>query len=462
MANNKLTDAKLKTLRAGPAGKAKYYADGGCLYVTVRGVRGHESRSFGFRGTLKGQGQLPMISIGPYPKVSLTEARDERDRCHKLIREGKDPRQVRANERAKPAGPPPTVNRLLKLYFEKKVEPKRRFDTEAKRRDRCVKEGRHLERISKAIGKMSVASVSTEDLLEKVGLDELSRTHPPTAWDLRRILRKAFGMAVALKWIDSNPASDEILNALLTTEYYKSTPNPAVDYVDAPRFIAEVKAYKNPGRGMSECPLATVPALLFLVYTGVRTQEVREAQWREIKWKTLLWVVPPGHRKNGEKKGKDRAIPISKPMLAVLKEMQRRYPDATPDDLIFRGGSRNGCLAKGSINGFIKNSLRFRSQQGDAVHINPHGFRATLKAWARAQRPPYHPFFVERQFDHIVRGVENDSRGVEGYDDHDRANMSDSSLEGPGARREMTENYGTYLESYQGAEMVPPADTQAA
>jgi integrase len=462
MANNKLTDAKLKSLRARPAGEAKYYADGGGLYVTVRGVRGHESRSFGFRGTLNRR-QLPMMSIGPYPKVSLTEARDERDRCHKLIREGKDPRQVRADERAKPAGPAPTVNRLLKLYFEKKVEPKRQFDTEAKWRDRIARESRHLYRIRDAIGNMSVADVGTEHLLENVGLDELSRTHPPSSLDLRRILRRAFGMAVALKWIASNQASDEILNALLTTEYHKSTPNPSLDYMDAPRFIAAVKAYKNPGRGMSERPLATVPALLFLVYTGVRTQEVREAQWGEIDWESLLWLVPPGHRKNGHKKtNKVRAIPISKPMLAVLKDMQRRYPDATPDDLIFRGGSRGGGLAKGSINCFIKKSLRFRSRQGGTVHINPHGFRATLKAWARAQRPPYNPIFVERQFDHIVRGVEYDSRGVAGYDDHDRPEMSDPTIEGPGARREMMENYGTYLESYQGAEMMPPADTQAA
>jgi integrase len=442
MAIERLTDREVKTAPAGPGGKAKLYADGGCLFLIVRGKRGRESRSYGFRGTLNGL-QLPMYYIGPTAKFSLLQARKQRERCQQLINEGKDPRAVRAGELAKRDGLSPTVNRLLNCYFETKVEPKRQFDTEAKRLDRIAKESRHLDRISKTIGKMLVADVETNNLLSNVGLGELSKTNPPSAWELRRILRKAFGMAVALKWIDSNPASDDVFDALLTNEFHKSTPRPALNYEDAPRFIAAVKAYKNPGRGMSERPLATVPALLFLVYTGVRTQEVRFAKWGEIDWKDRLWNVPSDHRKAGYMKGKIRAVTISKPMLVVLEEMKRRYPDATDDDLIFPGGSRFGGLARPSINGFIKSSLRWD------VHITPHGFRATFKTWARAQRPPYHPYFIERQLDHTVRGIDFDARGVAGYDDHDRPGMSDPSIEGTRARREMMEHYATYLTSYE-------------
>jgi integrase len=441
MATNKLKDRQLTTLPAGPGGRAKYYADGGGLVLIVRG----NSRSFGFRGTLNGR-QLPMMYLGPKAKMTLAAARTERDRCNELIKRGKDPRQARATERARQhanGDGPPTVNRLLNLYFEKKVEPKRQFDTEAKRLDRIARVSRHLDRIRKAIGRVLVADVETPMLLKNVGLDELSKTSPPSASDLRRILREVFKMGVALKWIDSNPASDDVLDALLTNEFHKRTPRPSLNYEDAPRFIAAVKAYRNRGRGMSERPLATVPALLFLVYTGVRTQEVREAQWKEIDWENRLWKVPSEHRKAGYLKGKIRAIPISKPMLVVLKEMLGRDPKAKPDDLIFPGRSRFGGLARPSINAFIKTALRWD------VHITPHGFRATLKAWSRAQRPPYDPIFVERQFDHTVRGIDFSARGVAGYDDHDRPDMTDPTIEGRGARREMTENYGTYLEGYK-------------
>ena len=130
-------------------------------------------------------------------------------------------------------------------------------------------------------------------------------------------------------------------------------------------------------------------------------------------------------------------------MLKLLNEQQRRTNAIGGDDPIFPGGGRHGRLARGSINAFIKGALRWD------VHVDPHGFRATLKAWARAQRPPYHELFVERQFDHTVRGVTFDAQGVAGYDDHNRPGMTDPTIEGRRARREMMENYGTYLESYK-------------
>ena len=455
-----LTDTQVKTLAAGPDGKAKHYADGGGLALLVRRTpAGTFSRSFVFRGTLNGR-QLPMLYLGSHPKMSLAAARTERDRCNRLIGEGKDPREERERAKRNTDTKPKTVNRLLDLYFKKKVEPKREHDTEAKRLDRIARESRHLDRIRKAIGKMLVEDVQPSHLLDRehVGLDELSTTSPPSADGLRRVLRDAFKMAVALRWInrDSNPASDETFDSLLTTKFHKSTPNPALDYKDAPRFVAAVKAYKNRGRGMSERPLATVPALLFLVCTGVRTQEVREAQWTEIDWKNRLWKVPSDHRKAGHLKGAIRAVPISKPMLAVLEDMQERYPKAKPDDLIFPGRSRFGGLARGVINGFIKGSLRWD------VHITPHGFRATFKAWSRAQRPPYSPLFVERQFDHVVRGIDYSAQGVAGYDDHDRPEMTDPTIEGKGARRKMMEHYGRYLESYTAPKVADTTITHPA
>jgi integrase len=454
MAIHKLKDRQLTTLPAGPGGNAKYYADGHGLALIVRRTpAGSISRSFVFRGTLNGR-QLPPMYLDPYPKMSLAAARKERDRCNDLLREGKDPRQERVRAKKDTDKKPKTVNRLLDLYFKRQIEPERETDTGTKRLDRIARVSVHLDHIRKAIGKMLVEDVEPGHLIDRehVGLDDLLKTSAPSAWGLRRVLRDSFKRAVALRWIsrDSNPATDEVFDTLLTYKFHKREPRPSLNYVDAPRFVAAVKDYKNRGRGMSDRPLATVPALLFLVYTGVRTQEVREAQWKEIDWENRLWNVPSHHRKAGHLKGKIRAVPISTPMSVVLKEMKRRYPNAADDDLIFPGRSRFGGLARGVINGFIKTSLRWD------VNITPHGFRATLKAWADAQRPPYNQIFVERQFDHVVRGIDFSVQGavlsapgVAGYDHHDRPNMTDPTIEGDRARREMMEDYGKYLESYK-------------
>jgi integrase len=455
-----LTDRQLTALPLGKDGKAKVYADGGGLYLIVRPASRGASRSFGFRGTLNGK-QLPMMYIGSIKKWSLAEARAERDRCNALLKQGKDPRTVKLAKKAQDvAGPPPTINRLLNRYFETKIEPKRQHETESNRLDRIKKAQGYLNRVRDTVGKMAVADIDTEMLLEKVGVQEISKTKPPSSWELQRHLRIAFGMAVVLGWRKgcdpSNPASEEILNAVLTNEYHKRQRRKSLDYIDAPRFIADVKAYKNRGLGKADHPLATAPALLFLVYTGVRTMEVRRARWREIGWENLRWNVPAEHRKAGHKKNKVRAIPISPSMLKVLKMIKGVHPDATDDDLIFPGGSRDGKLAKGSILGFVKNSLKWD------IPITVHGFRSTLHAWALAQRPPYREIFLKAQFDHVGKTSSDDddfrrnspSVAEVHYSHGDRPEMTDPTIDGPGARREMTDRYGAYLDSYK-----PPAPT---
>jgi hypothetical protein len=46
------------------------------------------------------------------------------------------------------------------------------------------------------------------------------------------------------------------------------------------------------------------------------------------------------------------------------------------------------------------------------------------------------------------------SKGVAGYDDHNRPGMSDPTIEGVRGRREMTDKYGEYLESYKAPEIA--------
>jgi integrase len=455
-----LTDLQVSTLPAGPDGKAKYWADTGGLYLIVRRPNSRDSRSFAFKGTLNRR-QLPMLYLGPYPKLSLLDARIERDRCNELLRAGKDPRTVKlAKKVQQDTGPPPTVIRLANRYFEKKIEPKREHETESNRRDRISAADRHISRIRDRIGKMAVADVGDVDreaLLKKLGLEEMS---PSARWDFRRHFKRMFGMAVALRWIspDKNPATDEVLNAFLTEEFHKRERRKSLNWVDAPRFVANIKAYKNRGMGMADRPLATVPALLFLVYTGVRTGEVTQAQWGEIDWDNRLWNVPASHRKAGHKKAKIRAIPISEPMLKLLNEQKRRTNRIGDDDLIFPGKSRVGGLGRGVLNSFIKNTLRPKWD----VLIDPHGFRGTLHAWATAQRPPYPEVLIKAQFDHVGKTSSDDDdlrrsqpSVIDTHYSHgDRPEMTDPTLREPGGRRELTERYDAYLDSYE-----PPAPT---
>jgi integrase len=289
-----------------------------------------------------------------------------------------------------------------------------------------------------------VAEVDVELLQTKFKqLEELS----VSADELRRHLTRAFKHAVMIGWRKgcdpANPASKEILDEIKPAGFRKREPRQSISYLDAPRFAAAVKACKSKALGREGKDLATTAPLLFLLYTGVRTMEVREARWGEIDRDNLLWNVPRHHRKKGHTKNEIRAIPISEPMMNVLKAQERKTNAIGEDDFIFPGGARNGGLGVGVLNAFIKHTLKWD------VHITVHGFRATLNTWATAQRR-YSPTTIKAQFDHLGKKSEDDDRWlrpsmIDKYYSH---SVIDPTIEGEAGRREMTERYDAYLDSY--------------
>jgi integrase len=436
MAKDLLTPTKLEKME-------KTTAVGGGLYVIVKGGR-NGSKSYGFRATFRGK-QLPMMHLKSIEKMSPERARAECERCNALIEADKDPRKERAKRAAEGDDPAPAVNVLLDKYFENKIEPERgEYDIEKKRLARINKARQYIKRIRAAIGRVLVADVNIKMLRTK--FPELEKSLSPSTNELRMHLQRAFDYAVVLEWRTTNPASKEILKGLKPEGYHRREGRRSLAYTEAPRFVAALKERKSKGLGREGKDLVTVPPLLFLIYTGVRTMEVRDAIWDEINWKEKLWEVPREHRKRGQTKNEIRAIPISGPMLKVLEGQKKKYPDATEDDLIFPGGAQDGGLGKGVLNEFIKNTLKWD------VHITVHGFRSTLNTWTKAQRPPYNPIYVKAQFDHLSKMSDDEREWLRASmaDKHYSNSEVDPGIDGPGARREMTERYDAYLDSYEG------------
>jgi integrase len=402
-----------------------------------------KSKYYGFRATLKGL-QLPMMRFeqGRIDRMTPAQAWAECERYNKLIGAGKDPRTEKAKKKRKPDGPAPTVAILLDKYFEKRIEPKRQHDTEAVGRARIDKARRYLAQIRKAIGPVAVADVDTEMLTES--FPEIEESLSSSTDELCIHLRRVFDYAIARGWRTNNPLSKEILGQVRPNGYRNRKNRASLSYLDAPRFVAEVKARKNVGLGKKGKDLVTVPALLFLIYTGVRTMEVRNARWGEIDWDNLLWNVPRDHRKKGHTKNEIRSIPISKPMLAVLQAQKRKTNAIGDDDFIFPGGAYDGGLGKGVINEFIKNTLKWD------VHVTVHGFRATLTAWVTEQRR-YSETILKAQFDHLGKKSEDDDRWLRPsmIGKHYSHSEVDPTIEGDAGRRELTERYDAYLDSYK-------------
>src|SRR5262245_9698512 len=90
----RLSSAKVKHAKVG------MHADGGGLYlqVTAGKEEGQLNKSWLFRFALRGKER--QMGLGSLNTVGLSEAREEAERCRKLLREEKDPIEARKSDRA--------------------------------------------------------------------------------------------------------------------------------------------------------------------------------------------------------------------------------------------------------------------------------------------------------------------------------------------------------------------------
>jgi integrase len=147
----------------------------------------------------------------------------------------------------------------------------------------------------------------------------------------------------------------------------------------------------------------TIGLLLeFIILTAVRGGEVLLAQWKEIDIPHRLWHVPPEHRKTGPRTREVRSIPISKPMLAVLEEMQSRRKDQSDDALIFPA-ARGGHFHIPNVSRYMREAIAWETP------AQPHGFRSTLRDWCRANMIPDE--YWQIQTDHAIGDRTSQSYG---------------------------------------------------
>ncbi len=82
----------------------------------------------------------------------------------------------------------------------------------------------------------------------------------------------------------------------------------------------ELRAY---WRAANEMPYPFGPFFKALLLTGVRKSELRGMRWSEIDWADNLWIVP----KERFKAGTEHLVPLSGPMIQLLREIRDHLPE---------------------------------------------------------------------------------------------------------------------------------------
>ncbi|EAM2929891.1 DUF4102 domain-containing protein [Salmonella enterica] len=390
----KLTARQISTAK--PTEKPYKLSDGGGLYLLV-----NPNGSRYWRMKYRYAGKEKLLSIGVYPDVTLAEARDKRTQAKRILAAGDDPSEVKQAEREAKNLAVNNNFELLALEWHEHKKP----NWSSGYADDIME---YLRKdIFPYIGKKAITDIKPMTMLSVLKkmeargvLDKLKKT--------RQACRQIFTYAIITGRAEFNPVTD--LAGALKTPKQQHFPHLMPTQIGP--FIHAVNTYS----GSKVTRIAT----LLLMYTSVRTIELRASEWTEFDLDSDLWQIP----KERMKMRRPHLVPLSRQVKSHLLELKEitgwgKY--------VFPG--RNDAhkpMSEASINQVIK-------RIGFAGKVTGHGFRHTMSTILHEKG--FNSAWIEAQLAHAdrntIRGTYNHAQYLDG-------------------RREMLQWYADYLDELSG------------
>jgi integrase len=345
--------------------------DGRGLYLQVK----NGGKSWVFRYMLNGKSRY--MGLGPYPGVTLAEARREAEGCRKLLRNGSDPIEAREEHRQAArlqAAQSVTFEHCAKQYIE---------DHSAGWRNtkHAYQWSSTLETyVYPVFGPLPVQTVDTA-LVTKV-LGPIWKNKTETATRVRQRIEAILDWATAHGYRSGdNPARwrghlDKLFPKRSKVQRVKH--HDAMPYSELPEFFTE----------LSKRNTISAKALAFTILTAARSGETRGATLGEINDDGTIWTVP-GER---TKSGREHRVPLSTQALALLHSLDYIAED---DDQVLFPGPRGKPLSDAAMRKYLQ-------QEMGKPELTVHGFRSTFRDWA-AECTNFPREIAEAALAHVLR-----------------------------------------------------------
>jgi len=387
-----LSDSKLRHIK--PGSSDFKLADGNGLYLLVAKTGGKLWRlSYRFNGKQK------TLALGAYPAVSLLDARRARDLAKDQLARELDPsEEKKAKKREKSVSAVNTFAVIANEWFDLKEA---RWAASYSSRLRSRLDGDLIA----PFGNRPIKDIQPLEVLnalraiEKRGATEMAKR-------IKQMASAIFCYAVATERCTSDPTAS--LKGVL------KPPNPpkhraALTPAELPDFMRSLDRYD--GDRMTKL------ALKLVIYTLVRTAEVRFAQWKEfehLEGHEPLWRIP----KERMEMRRPHLVPLSPQAVEVLLELRK-----------LTGGGQHLVSAPTKTGVISENTMLYAIyRMGYHSRATTHGFRTTASTVLNEQQ--FNRDWIEMQlahFDGSVRGIYNAAEWLPG-------------------RREMMEWWGKFVD----------------
>lgn len=335
-----LTDTACKNAQC-PEGKAHArFADSGGLYLEVLPNGGKY-----WRMKYRYAGKEKRLALGIYPKVSLAEARRERDKAKALLSEGQDPSALKQERKlAQRLALGETFEAVARSWFEhwKGSRSPRHADYVLRRLEADV---------FPALGRKPIGEITAPQLVAMA-----KRIEARGALDIAKrcfqTCGQVFRYAVAHGLIERNPAADVRPSDALKSR--KATNYARIEAKELPELLRKIEAYDG-------SPYTRL-AMKLMALTFVRTGELIAARWDEFDLEAAEWRIPAERMKMRT----PHIVPLSRQAVEVLRclhELRGR------GGLLFPGERDH---EKPMSNNTILAALK---RMGYAGRMTGHGFR---------------------------------------------------------------------------------------
>jgi len=316
------------------------------------------------------RGRTRRMSLGRYPYLSLSDAREKASEALKALNAGSDPAYVEHAE----DDPTFQFDAVVDRYIERHCNVHNKAST-AKETSRLLR-----KHFVSAWGKRDIRDLRQSHINEI--LDALITAGKPSE------ANHALGVIKTLfRWCTDR----EMLAVSPCMNVKKPAKHGSRSRVLTSGELSDVwNALAAEGY-----PFGTMTKLLIL--TGQRRGEVTQMRWPQIDLSAKTWLIPAELSKNG----REHLLPLSGPVIEILKSMPRLH-----DEILFPAKGNSDAV----ISGFSRAKIRIDKASG-VTGWTLHDLRRTTATYlAKFDTPPH---VIERVLNHVsgsfagVAGVYN-------------------------------------------------------
>jgi integrase len=343
-----LTDTQIRNAK--PGASIKKLSDRGGLQCWITPAGGKI-----WKMAYRYNAQQKTLTMGPYPAISLADARKRQDEAKALLVSGIDPSQQKSVDKLTKAI---TSAQTYEAIANEVVDKKRR---EGKASSTIAKLVWLHSVAARDLGKRPVAAITAPEVLAVLKTIE-AKGNVESARALKSRIGEVFRYAIATGRATIDPTA--ALKGALATPITKNHAA-ILDPVQFGGFLRAVDSYKGQP--------ATLFALKLMALVFARTNELRHARWSEFDMAKAIWIIPATRAKMR----REHRVPLAAQAVTLLKDLRGITGTG---DLLFPGlGMSGGEGRKVARKPISENTIlgAIRRLGYGPEEMTGHGFRGT-------------------------------------------------------------------------------------